>query len=97
MISLKEIPYTRNGRQHSKFLDAANILLSDLSSPRRTHFRRPSSHDKARSSAFINVDHDHDLGLENLLSRELNTLSPDNNSIYMHKLNECFHTEDIYQ
>ena len=96
MISMKEIPFIRHDRQQSKFLDAANILLADISSPRRTHFRRPSSHDQARNNAFINVDHDHDLGLENLLNRELNTYKPYENNIYMHKLNECFYTEDVY-
>jgi hypothetical protein len=47
----------------------------------------------------MNVDHEHDLGLENLLDKELSTFSvlvADTN-LYMHKLNECFHSEDLYQ
>ena len=92
MISLREIPFEK----HSKFLDVANLVLSNLAPSPRKHQRRPSSLDQVKTRAFMNVDDEHDLGLENLLNRELNqkSLSP---RVYVHKLNECFHSEDLYQ
>ncbi len=45
----------------------------------------------------MNVDEQHDLGLENLLTREFNNQHLSSYPhVYIHKLNECFHSEDLY-
>lgn len=67
-------------------------LATGEQSPRR-HQRRPSSSMDAK--LFMNIDEQHDLGIENLLSKELNQRSS-SPRVYIHKLNECFQSEDIY-